>query len=275
MERRAAARELVDDRLVDGRDRVAHQRVRAGHGREAAHAAGVRAGVAVADPLEVARGRERDRALAVAQREQRELVAVEELLDHDRDVAEPALDQHLVQRRPRLRLRGGDRDALARRQTVGLDHRRVAGDRGHARLDVAHDLVRRRGDAGGGHDLLGVRLRALEPGGGGDRAEAADAGGVQRVGEPGDERRLGPDDDEVDPGVARRGRERGGIVRGRVERPRVAADARVAGGAQHLRRLRGAQQRPDDRVLATAGADDQDPHTAPMKSSIGIAESDS
>ena len=170
---------------------------------------------------------------------------------------------------------GGDRDALARRQPVGLDHRRVAGDRGHALLDVAHDLVRRRRDAGGGHDLLGERLRALEPRGGGDRAEAAHAGGGERVGEPGDERRLGPDDDEVDPGVARRGRERGGIVRGRVERPRVAADARVAGRAQHLGRLRGAQQRPDDRVLATAGADDEDPHTAPMKSSIGIAESDS
>jgi len=60
-----------------------------------------------------------------------------------------------------------------------------------------------------------------------------------------------------------------------VERPRVAADARIARGAQHLGRPRGAEQRPDDRVLATAGADDQDPHTAPMKSSIGIAESDS
>ena len=107
------------------------------------------------------------------------------------------------------------------------------------------------------------------------RAEAADAGGEQRVGEPVDERRLRPDDDEVDLRRAGRGGERVGIVRGRVERPRVAADAGVAGRAQDLGRLRRAQQRPDERVLAPAGADDEDPHTAPMKSSIGIAESDS
>ena len=61
----------------------------------------------------------------------------------------------------------------------------------------------------------------------------------------------------------------------RVERPRVAPDPRVARRAQHLRRLRRAQQGANERVLAPARADDEDPHTDPMKSSIGIAESDS
>ena len=84
VERRAAARELVDHRLVHAGDRSATSASASGHRRVAAHAAGVRAGVAVADPLVVARRGERDGALAVAQREQRELVAVEELLDHDR-----------------------------------------------------------------------------------------------------------------------------------------------------------------------------------------------
>ena len=216
-----------------------------------------------------------DRALAVAEREQGELVAVEELLHDDGDVAEAALDQHLVQRRAGLALVRGDHDALAGREPVRLDDGRVAGDRGHARLDVLDERVRGGGDAGRGHDLLGVGLRALEPRGGGDGAEAADAGGEQGVGEPVDERRLRPDDDEVDLRRAGRGGERVGIVRGRVERPRVAADSRVAGRAQDLGRLRRAQQRPDERVLAPAGPDDEDPHTAPMKSSIGIAESDS
>ena len=103
---------------------------------------------------------------------------------------------------------------------------------------------------------------------------------AQRVGEAGDQRRLGPDDDEVDAGRAGRAGERRRIVGGRVERPRLAPDAGVAGRAQHLRALRRAQQRAHDRVLAPAGADDEDPQRpdaqiAPMKSSIGIAASDS
>ena len=48
-------------------------------------------GVALADALEVARRGQRHRALAVAQREQRELDALEELLDHDRHLAEALL----------------------------------------------------------------------------------------------------------------------------------------------------------------------------------------
>jgi hypothetical protein len=39
--------------------------------------------------------------------------------------------------------------------------------------------------------------------------------------------------------------------------------------------LRRAQQGPDERVLAPARTDHENSHTAPMKSSIGIADSDS
>ena len=52
---------------------------------------------------------------------------------------------------------------------------------------------------GGGHDLLGERLAALEPGGLGRRAEDGEACVTHHVGDPGDERCLGADDDEVDP----------------------------------------------------------------------------
>ena len=99
---------------------------------------------------------------------------------------------------------------------------------------------------------------------------------AQRVGEPGDERRLGPDDDEVD-------------ARRRAPRPASAAGSSAGASSGRASRrmpaLPGAHSTSgacgerssvaDERVLAPARADDEDPHTAPMKSSIGIAESDS
>ena len=48
------------------------------------------------------------------------------------------------------------------------------------------------------HDLLGKRLRPLQPGGVRGRSEADDALGSDRVGDAGDERRLRADDDQVD-----------------------------------------------------------------------------
>src|SRR5438105_2795253 len=62
-ERRPALRELVEHRPVDALDDLL--RVDPLDGRVRAHAAGVRPGVAVADPLEVLRDRQRDRASAV------------------------------------------------------------------------------------------------------------------------------------------------------------------------------------------------------------------
>ena len=125
MERRAAARQLVEHGLVDlGAHALEERVVDLGDRRVGAHPAGVRARVAVADPLEVARRGQRQRALAVAEREHGQLVAVEELLDDHGVLAEAALDEHRLERRARLGLVGGDHDALARRQAVGLDHRR-------------------------------------------------------------------------------------------------------------------------------------------------------
>ena len=44
-----------------------------------------------------------------------------------------------------------------------------------------------------------------------------------------------------------------------IKHPRVGGDAGIPRGAQHLRRLRGAPKRVDDRVLARAPAEDEDP----------------
>ena len=84
-ERRAAPRQLFDDRPVDLLDELgdlvgAHSRNR----REGAHAAGVRACVPVPDPLEVLRRRKRHDTTPVGEGEDRDLLTHQQLLDHDR-----------------------------------------------------------------------------------------------------------------------------------------------------------------------------------------------
>ena len=140
----------------------ARARVDARHGRVGAHAAGVRPLVAVEDALVVLGGRHRQRGLAVAQGQQRQLLALEVLLHDDAALAEAAGHEELVQRGSRLGLVGGDDDALARGEAVELQDDRVALDRGHP---VGHGVdgpPRGGGHAGGLHDLLGEGLGALE-----------------------------------------------------------------------------------------------------------------
>ncbi len=96
---------------------------------------------------------------------------------------------------------------------------------------------------------------------------------MQRVDQPGDQRRLGADDGQA--GVLALGErdEPLDVVGGDGDGARVGRDARVAGRAQDLGALGRAQQGADDRVLAPAAADDEDLQSAAMKSSMGIAES--
>ena len=93
-------------------------------------------------------------------------------------------------------------------------------------------------------------------------AEGGDAARGEQVDEAVDERRLGPDDDEVD-GLALGRRGHGGhVADADVEQAGVGGDAGVAGRAEHLGVLRRAPERADDRVLAPARADDEDLHAA-------------
>ena len=155
-----------------------------------------------------------------------------------------------------------DDDALARREPVGLDDDVAAElvDRGVGLGDVAHDRERARsGCRGGAKNCL---LNALLPS---SRAPSApgpnvsDAARAQLVGEPGDERRLGPDDDQIDPlgdrEVAPGRRDRSG-------RPaRSARAARCPGcRARATTAWPACAQPPGERVLATAAADDEDLH---------------
>jgi hypothetical protein len=258
VKRRAAVAHQLDDRLVDRRHQLRGAlRVDLGDRRVGAHAAGVGSLVAVEDPLVIAGGRHRDRALTIAEREQRELLALEVLLDDDRLRAEAMLDEEGFERRARRGLVGGDHDALAGGQAVGLQHRGVALDRGEP---VRHRARLRPGGgrhAGLRHRLLGELLRALQPCRRGARAERGDAVLAQAVGEAGDQRRLGADDDQIDVLVRGEPEQAVDVVGGEVDQPRVGGDAGVAGGAEQSRVLWRAGERADQRVLAPARADDE------------------
>ena len=157
----------------------------------------------------------------------------------------------------------GDEDALAGGEPVVLDHvRRVeAGERGVEVAGVVDRLAARGGHAGGGHDVLGERLRALDARRGGARPEAGDAGVAQRVADARDERGLGADDDEVGAPLTGQGDDLlagGGVGEARVLGERGRAG--VAGGGGEGRHLGVAGEGEEEGMLAGSGADDQDAH---------------
>ena len=115
--------------------------------------------------------------------------------------------------------------------------------------------------AGRARDLAAERLARLDPGGDGRGPEDRNARRDQGIGDPGGERRLRSDDDQLARVRARRRDHRGRIERihpGEPDDPRLGGDrvaARRHGDLVHAR-LR--EQLPGQGVLATAGADDQD-----------------
>ncbi|GMA20856.1 hypothetical protein GCM10025862_28770 [Arsenicicoccus piscis] len=116
---------------------------------------------------------------------------------------------------------------------------------------------------GGGHDLLGEGLAALELGGRGRRSEDGDPALAHHVRDAGDERDLGTDHDQVGLDLLRQvgdGRPVGRVGQGAAQGDLV--DARVAGGGDDRVDGRVAQQGGDDGVLSGTGADDEDLHLA-------------
>src|SRR5699024_10012643 len=146
------------------------------------HTTGVRAGVAIAEALEVLGGRERDHLVPVAEAEQGDLRAVQELLDHHTGAPAPvhAAAGVLGARRAAV----GDDHSLTGGQAVVLDHvRRAEGVQGVLdRVGGAADPGHGGGHVCGRHDLLGEGLRTLQVGGVRVRSEHGDVRGSYGIG---------------------------------------------------------------------------------------------
>ena len=210
--------------------------------------------VTVAKTLEVLSRLQRDHGLAVGDREEGDLWPIEVLLDDD-PLAALGMGE-------RLGAVGGDDHALAPGQPVVLDD--VGRPEGVQRL---LDLGGRGADVGPGgrhgrrsHDLLGEGLAALELGRLDGRAEAGDAPPAYGIRDPSDQRRLGPDHDEVDP---ERGRQVGDLgARHRVDRMKLRelADPGIARSGVHLADVRVLAERENQGVLPATSAYDEHLH---------------
>ncbi len=184
--------------------------------------------------------------------------------------AEFLLDHDLIQRQIRLRLRVADDDAFAQGQPVGLD-----GATSAERLcEIAGgaDLGENAGMGGGNavflHELLGkdfgrLELRALPV-----RPPDAERVGLEEVHHAQGERVIGTDYRQRRLVFACE-REKGGQVirgdgralnRGAVAGEAFAGDAGVARGAEQFCNARRLGQFPNQGMLASARADDQNIH---------------
>jgi hypothetical protein len=141
---------------------------RRGDGRRGigAHAAGVRAGVAVADALVVLRRRQRNRGLAVAQYEEGRLLAGQKFLHHHfrTGLAQTAAEHH-VDRGFCFGNALRHNHALAQSKTIGLYHDRIAKlFRETQCFGALLKCTGHRGwNAGVSHNLLRKNLRGLQP----------------------------------------------------------------------------------------------------------------
>ena len=235
-----------------------------GHRGVHAHAARVRAAVAIEGALVVLGGCHAVSLTAGNEREQRALRAGQALL-HD----------HLRTRRAERTVEAaahgvlghldgvGNHDALASGQAVGL-HDDGGAQLMHVRkrrLKLGEAAIASRGDAVGLHELLAVRLAALKLRTLRIGAEDRHAGFAQHVGHACYQRRFRADDHQVD-GVTLHELQNGLAVLG-VQARHVLRDGfrpAVARGRVQVVGTGGFRQGPRNGVLTAAAAQNQDVH---------------
>ena len=225
-----------------------------GDGAVGAHAAGVGAGVAVADALVVLGGTEQEGVFSVAEGEEGDFFALQAFLDDDRGVAEDFLVHDGVDGRQGFVFGGRDGDAFTGGQAVRLDDDRDAtlADKRAGGVWVVETLPQGGGDAGGVGEFLGEGLAAFQLGGSFGRAAAGDAGGFHGVGEAGDQRGFGARHDQVDGGVLGEGDQAGDVERIDGDALGCGGDAWVAGGAPEFCQQRAVGDGPAQCVIASS-----------------------
>ena len=229
-----------------------------------AHAAGVGAGVALADAFVVLRGNQRGHVFAVGQAEKADLVAFEELLDDD------LLLGCAQQRAVEQALRGfkgdaarlADNDALAGGQPIGLDH-----DGRMEELDglfqlrcTGADRVVGGGDVVSLHELLGESLARFQHGRGLGGTKDAQSALLQRIHNAKREGQLGADNGQV--GLLGVGQAHHGIAVLQVHwnAARDLGNAAITRRANDLSDSCAALYCPGQCVFAASGTQDQDFH---------------
>ena len=265
MNGRALGIQLTDDRLGDlARDEVDERLLaaeRLGEPRQrgvGAHAAGVRAGVAVAEALEVLGGAQRQHVVAVAEEEQRDLGAGEELLDQHR------LRSAGTRRRGRAPHRGRRSRARPCRRPGRRPSRRTARRARRAPPRPRRRVVARTARPVGTPAASMIRFAnafdpsswaAARPGPntGMPRSRSASA-------TPATSGASGPIDDEVDGVLVRELGDRRRSRSGRGRRSSRPGRSRRCRGRRRPRAGVLRAQREDDGVLARARAEDQDSH---------------
>src|SRR5204863_2812633 len=175
---------------------------------------------------------------------------------------ECAVGEHAARRFGRLGAGRAHDHALPGGEARRFDDERfgVPGDVAERRGEVGEGAAGRGGDARGRQHFFGEGLGGFDARGGGAGTEHGDAGRAQRVGETGGERRFRADDDAFDVVLVRRGDEVRDRGRGDGEIGAEEGGARVAGRGVQGRGGEIAFERPGERVLAAAPADDQDFH---------------
>ncbi len=201
---------------------------------------------------------------AVDQGEKTGLLTIEKRLDDDRGAggAEAAGEHRRADRRLRLFDAVRDRHPLAGGEPVGLDddRRALGGDIGLGRRRIAKAAISRGRDGVPGAEILGEALRSLERGGRLARPEGGDAGRLQPVDQPGNQRLLGTDDDEIDAFRFAKSDQQVEIRCRNLDALGLLGDPGIARRAIELVAERRGADRPAQRMFAPPRADDQNPH---------------
>ncbi len=174
----------------------------AGHGSERPHATGVEPGVALAHPLVVLGGDQRDDGDAVGNAEQRDLLAVKPLFEHHgvAGVAHRLVGQQVEDGAFGFDPSLGHDHTLAGGQTVGLDHHIALEtiEPFECGIDLGKRFRDRSRDAVPGGKGASERLRSFKLSGRRRGSEAGDTGKAQIIGKAGNQRGLRSDDDKID-----------------------------------------------------------------------------
>jgi hypothetical protein len=206
--------------------------------------------------LVVLRGAERQHMGAVRQREEADLFADQKFLD-DETAAEMSAESG--NGRDALGRVFRDDDALALRQSVGFQNQRMRLRAGVALrvLGIVEPPVGGGGNPVFGAEILDEPLGGFEPRARRRRAERFDPGLFQPVRETGGQRRFRADDGEIDSFLPCERHQR--VQRHRIDGDAfgLPRDAGIARRAIELRHQGARAERPGQRMLASARADEK------------------